>query len=179
MVRAGARPASKPRGGFSASDSRFSSDDRYTLISAAGFALWPWATAGNSIAQTPHITSRPAGVRFEFMPSSLRSGIRFGRRRGGRRLRQVRVLLYFVALQRFLRAFRLLVFQLLKRGHGSLRFLGPAQPPVNDTELIPGLLDDVGIGSGRRRGPLQVLRGGGVVAEQHFGAAQIVIDVKE
>src|SRR5882724_10588394 len=50
---------------------------------------------------------------------------------------------------------------------------------VDDSELIPSLLDDFGIGARRRSGTLQALNSKGVIAEEHFGTAKIVVGMKE
>ena len=53
------------------------------------------------------------------------------------------------------------------------------EPPVDDSELIPGLLDDLGVRAGRSRGALQVPSGGGIIAKQHFRTAKVVIRMKK
>ena len=68
------------------------------------------------------------------------------------------------------------ILELLEHGKGLLRFLGAFHAPKNGSELIPRLLQDVGIGIGLC-GSLKVFKGGSIVAEQHFRAAQIVVGV--
>src|SRR6266566_4681188 len=97
-----------------------------------------------------------------------------------RRLGRIGILLLgFVSLQRFLRVLCLFVLELLECGHGLLRLFHAVKVTVDDSELIPGLLDDFGIGAGRGSGTLQTLSGGSVIAKQHFGAAKIVVRMKK
>src|SRR5713101_9583213 len=91
----------------------------------------------------------------------------------------LRILLGFVSLQRLLRVLRVFVLELLERGHGLLRVFHAMKVAVDDPELIPGLLDDFRIGASRRSGPLQEPSGSHVIAKEHFGAAKIVIGMKE
>src|SRR6266852_6469177 len=88
------------------------------------------------------------------------------------------LLLGFVSLQRLLRVLRVFVLELLERGHGLLRVFHAVKVPVDDSELVPGLLDDFGIGTGRGSGPLEKPSSRSVIAKEHFGAAKVVVGMK-
>lgn len=68
---------------------------------------------------------------------------------------------------------RRIVLELLKHRQRSLRILGLVQPSVDDSQLIPGLLDYLGI---RIRGNrlLELFGGGRVISKAHLCPAQIV-----
>src|SRR6266480_4293778 len=89
------------------------------------------------------------------------------------------ILMGFVSLQRSLRVLRLRILEPLECAHGLLRVFDAMKVTVDDSELIPSLLDDFGIGAGRGRGTLQELRSGSVVAEEHFRTGPIVIGMKK
>src|SRR6267378_2438648 len=118
---------------------------------------------------------RNFGSEFTGIPNTLSLRILWR----GRRLARIGILLGFVSLQRFLRVLCLFVLELLECGHGLLRVFRAMKVTVDDAELIPGLLDDFGIGAGRGSGALQTLSGSGVIAKQHFGAPKIVVGMKK
>src|SRR5713101_1628719 len=97
----------------------------------------------------------------------------------GRWLRRIWILLNLIPFQRLLRALRLFVLELLECSHGFLRFLHAMKAPVDDSELIPSLLDDVEVRTGRGGGVLQMLSCSSVIPKQHFCAAKIVVHVKQ
>src|SRR5882762_2998016 len=96
--------------------------------------------------------------------------------RRGRGLGGILILLDLVSLQLFLRVLFLFVLEFLEGGHGFLRLFHAMEMAVDDSELIPCLLQNIWIGIGFCR-PLEMLSGGSVVAHQHFGATQIVVGV--
>src|SRR6266446_251757 len=89
-------------------------------------------------------------------------------------LGRIGVLLSFISLQHSLRVLCLFLLELLECGHGLLRVGHAMKVTVDDSELIPSLLDDFRIGTGRGSGKLQTLSGSGVIAKKHFSAAKIV-----
>src|SRR6266852_3653039 len=97
----------------------------------------------------------------------------------GRGLGQIGILLGFEPLQYFLRVLRLRILEPLESGHGLLRVFHAMKASVDDSELIPSLLDDFGIGAGSGGGALKMPSGCGIIAKEHFRAAKIVVRVAE
>ncbi len=85
-------------------------------------------------------------------------------------------MLRLIVFQRLLRFVCFLIFELLILGHRSTSFFCAMQAPVGRSQLIPGLLGDLRISIGLDRA-FEVTRGGGGIAEQHLGSAEVVIQV--
>src|SRR6267142_1526998 len=87
--------------------------------------------------------------------------------------RCIRDLLLFF-LQSLVQTLRGFVLQLLKHGKGLLSVSRTVQAPVYDAELVPGLLDGVGIGVRGGDFPKEGLGGSGIIPKFHLGTAQVV-----
>src|SRR5712691_7655987 len=191
MERAGMREGPNCSGGFSRSDSCKSSEDSATAMrrgardggaEACVFGVGDCAerenTASKHNSDARHKislgNSADGYIRvLIYIYRSLRIlGI-------GRWLRRIWILLNLIPFQRLLRALRLFVLELLECSHGFLRFLHAMKAPVDDSELIPSLLDDVEVRTGRGGGVLQMLSCSSVIPKQHFSAAKIVVHVKQ
>ena len=88
-----------------------------------------------------------------------------------RRLCGVGALPGLATLKGLLRVLGLLVLESLKHSDSPLCLVHTAKAAIDDSELIPGLLNHFGIGARCRRGALQMLGRGSVIADEHFGAA--------
>src|ERR1700731_3399322 len=94
----------------------------------------------------------------------------------GRWLRRIWILLNLIPFQRLLRALRLFILELLECGHGLLGVFHAVKAAVDNSELIPCLLQNIWIGIGFCRS-LEMLSRSSIIAKQHFGAAQIVVRI--
>src|SRR5216684_1827706 len=186
MVSPGTRDELNCSDGFCCNDSCSSSEDSTTSIrtllarggSCPVFALCPSAT-NTTIAHNADVRSKIILATFgsRFTRILVSWSLRILRR--GWRLRGIGIPLGFVSLQRFLRLVGLFVLELLEGCHGFLRVSETMEPAIHDSELVPGLLDNFGIGAGGRRSALQTLSSTGVIAEEHFRAAKIVVHVEQ
>ncbi len=68
----------------------------------------------------------------------------------------------------------LFVFQFLESRYGLFCFLHTMHPPVDDSQLVPSLLEGLGIGIRRNRA-LERPEGSRIISEFHLGATQVVI----
>src|SRR6266851_371623 len=191
MERAGMREGPNCSGGFSRSDSCKSSEDSATAMrrgardggaEACVFGVGDCAerenTASKHNSDARHKislgNSADGYIRvLIYIYRSLRIlGI-------GRWLRRIWILLNLIPFQRLLRALRLFVFELLKGGQSFLRVSHAMEATINDSELIPGLPDHFGVRTGGRGSSLETLSSGGIIAKQHFRAAEIVVHMEQ
>src|SRR6267143_2142824 len=87
--------------------------------------------------------------------------------------RCIRNLLLFF-LQTLVQTLRGFVLQLLKHCKRLLSVFRAVKTPVDDAELIPGLLHGVGVGVRSGDFPVEGLGGGGIISKFHLGTAQVV-----
>src|SRR5712664_3562332 len=87
--------------------------------------------------------------------------------------RCIRNLLLFF-LQTLVQTLRGFVLQLLKHCKRLLSVFRAVKTPVDDAELIPGLLHGVWVGVRSGDFPVEGLGGGGIISKFHLGTAQVV-----
>src|SRR5215472_10972956 len=145
MVRFGVRVGPKVSGGFSSRISCAASEDSTTSIRGASLddAVWCCANDSASIADTKNDRLAASDNRVDGNTAPPPS-VRLSRILRNRWRSRAGSFSFF--LETLLNSLSFFVLQSLESSKGFLRVFDAVQPPVNNAELIPSLLDDLRIG---------------------------------